>query len=203
MTLTQKINGVRKMKPTPHHKTAYKTNASEQSWLARHRDLFIQLAEEVGFEVGVGSRELRLTHDIGNFTVLFHWDREWSTIEMYGRCVEDTTRTYHHWRGDAKSKSHNDAHLGNWFLKNVREDWIESNMPPMEQIGPRDEIVFTSTPTGGGQRTRAKVIERGGKWGNNYFKVELLEERGVRKIKPVGSVVEVHYDCIVHYKHNS
>lgn len=198
--LTQKIKGVRKMRPTPHHKTAYKTNASFKSWYNRHRNLFIQLANELGFEVVPEHRRLKLKHDIGTFAVCFHWDREHSTIEVYGHHVDETIHTFRHWRGEGKPKSHNDAHLGNWFLKLVREDWIESRKPEKDIIGAGDIIVFSGSPTGGGQKTRAKVIDRGGSWGNNYFTVELLEERGVRKIMPVGTVMEVHYDNIISYK---
>ena len=129
--LTQKINGVRKMLPTPHHKTSYK--ASSKSWYIRHRVLFIQLAQEVGFKVIPGDHQLHLKHDIGTFCVAFQWEGESSTIQMYGHYVDETIHTYRHWRGKDKPKSHNDAHLGNWFLKLVREDWIESRKPEDER----------------------------------------------------------------------
>ena len=207
MTLTQKINGVRKMIPTPHHKTAYKTKGSRQSWYDRHEKLFTEIAEEIGFEV---SRE---THDeitgvfltlkkkgFGNFQLTLRWARDGaSTVHLYGNCTDETVYPYQTWRGYKKPRSHNDAHLGNWFLKLVRLDWIADNRPNKSQIKIGDEIVFSGTPAGGGQRTRAKVRGYGGEWGRNYFKVELLEERGVKKIKRVGTMMEVHYDCIIHH----
>ncbi len=208
MTLTQKISGVRKMKPTPHHKTAYKTKGSMQSWYDRHTKLFTDLAEEIGFEVSrqhytskqADVRLLLRKSGFGDFTLTLKWAKNGlSTVRLYGNCTDSTVYPYQTWRGYEKPQSHNDAHLGNWFLKLVRLDWIESNRPNKNQIKVGDEIVFSGTPAGGGQRTRAKVRGYGGEWGRNYFKVELLEERGVKKIKRVGTMMEVHYDCIIHH----
>ena len=208
MTLTQKVNGVRKMNPTPHHKTAYKTKGSMQSWYDRHTKLFTELAEEIGFEVSrqhyaskqVDVRLLLRKEGFGNFNLTLTWAKNGlSTVRLYGNCTDSTVYPYQTWRGWNKPQSHNDAHLGNWFLKLVRMDWIEDNRPNKTQIKVGDEIVFSGTPAGGGQRTRAKVRGYGGAWGRNYFKVELLEERGVKKIKPVGTMVEVHYNCIIHH----
>lgn len=206
MTLTQKINGVRKMKPTPHHKTAYKTNASEQSWYDRHTKLFTELAEEIGFDVLVESvfTSTMLTlkkKGFGDFTLTLSWSKNGlSTVRLYGNCTDSTVYPYQTWRGHEKPESHNDAHLGNWFLKLVRLDWVADNRPNIHQIQVGDEIVFSGTPAGGGQRTRGKIVGYGGAWGRSYFKVELLEERGVKKIKRVGTVMEVHYNCIIHHE---
>ena len=207
MTLTQKINGVRKMIPTPHHKTAYKTKGSEKSWYDRHTKLFTDLAEEIGFEVAskwIGSGmhlSLYPVHEgFGNFTLTLKWAKNGeSTVRLYGNCTDDTIYPYQTWRGYEKPQSHNDAHLGNWFLKLVRLDWIADNRPNKSQIKIGDEIVFSGTPAGGGQRTRAKIIGIGGEWGRNYYKVELLEDRGVKKIKRVGTIMEVHYNCIIRH----
>lgn len=209
LKLTQKINGVRKMIPTPHHKTAYKTKGSSQSWYDRHIKLFTELAEEIGFEV-INNECVYLRNEkamlilrksgFGDFTLTLTWAKNGlSTVRLYGNCTDSTVYPYQTWRGYEKPQSHNDAHLGNWFLKLVRLDWIESNRPNKSQIKVGDEIVFSGTPAGGGQRTRAKVIGYGGTWGRNYYKVELLEERGVKKIKPVGYKLEVHYNCIIHH----
>lgn len=209
MTLTQKVNGVRKMKPTPHHKTAYKTKGSKQSWYDRHTKLFTDLAEEIGFEVtcgivlnGDGRKNLTFKKKgFGEFYLKLEWARGgMSTVRLYGNCTDEEVYTYQTWRGHDKPESHNDAHLGNWFLKAIRRDWVEDNRPNKSEIKYGDEIVFSGNPSGGGQRTRAKVRGFGGSWGRNYFKVELLEERGVKKIKPIGTVVEVHYDCIISVK---
>ena len=206
MTLTQKINGVRKMKPTPHHKTAYKTKGSRQSWYDRHTKLFTELAEEIGFDVLVesvftGTMLTLKKKGFGDFTLTLSWSKNGlSTVRLYGNCTDSTVYPYQTWRGHEKPESHNDAHLGNWFLKLVRLDWVADNRPNIHQIKVGDEIVFSGTPAGGGQRTRGKIVGYGGAWGRSYFKVELLEERGVRKIKPVGTVMEVHYDCIVHHE---
>jgi hypothetical protein len=212
MTLTQKINGVRKMIPTPHHKTAYKTKGSMQSWYDRHIKLFTDLAEEIGFKV-IPKPAIELSGEVdlllrkegfGNFTITLTWAKNGdSTVRLYGNCTDHTVYPYQTWRGHDKPQSHNDAHLGNWFLKLVRLDWVSDNRPNKYQIKIGDEIVFSGTPGGGGQRTRAKVIGAGGAGGRNYYRVELLEERGVKKIKRVGSMVEVHYDCIVHHKGNT
>lgn len=208
MTLTQKINGVRKMIPTPHHKTAYKTKGSRQSWYDRHTKLFTDLAEEIGFEVicgivlnGDGRRQLTLKKKgFGDFFLKLEWAKNgMSTVRLYGNCTDETVYPYATWRGHDKPESHNDAHLGNWFLKLVRLDWIADNRPNKSQIKIGDEIVFSGTPAGGGQRTRAKVAGFGGAWGRNYYKVELLEDRGVKKIKSVGTMMEVHYNCIIHH----
>ena len=212
MALTQKINRVRKMIPTPHHKTAYKTKGSEQSWYDRHTKLFTDLAEEIGFSVSrqhytstqVDVILLLRKEGFGKFNLTLTWAKNGlSTVRLYGNCTDSTVYPYQTWRGYEKPQSHNDAHLGNWFLKLVRLDWIADNRPNKSQIKIGDEIVFSGTPAGGGQRTRAKIIGFGGAWGRNYYKVELLEERGVKKIKPVGAIVEVHYDCIVHHKGNT
>lgn len=210
MALTQKVNGVRKMIPTPHHKTAYKTKGSRQSWYDRHSKLFTELAEEIGFEVipkPASSGEVGLLlrkSGFGDFQLTLTWDQNGeSTVRLYGNCTDDTIYPYRNWRGWEKPRSHNDAHLGNWFLKLVRLDWIADNRTNKSEIKVGDEIVFSGTPGGGGQRTRAKVIGAGGAWGRNYFKVSLLEERGVKKIKPVGTVMEVHYDCIIHHENNT
>ena len=208
MTLTQKVNGVRKMIPTPHHKTAYKTKGSEQSWYDRHIKLFTELAEEIGFEVlydGYLRNEKAMLilrkSGFGNFTLTLQWAKDGaSTVHLFGNCTDETVYTYQTWRGWNKPQSHNDAHLGNWFLKLVRLDWVADNRPNIHQIKVGDEVVFSGTPGGGGQRTRAKVAGYGGAWGRSYFKVELLEERGVKKIKRVGTMMEVHYNCIIHHK---
>ena len=206
MTLTQKINGIRKMIPTPHHKTAYKTKGSMQSWYDRHTKLFTNLAQEIGFEVisnPIKSRsgEVDLTlrkEGFGEFYLTLKWAKNGlSTVRLYGNCTDDTVYPYQTWRGYKKPESHNDAHLGNWFLKLIRNDWIEDNRPPIGHIKIGSEIIFSDDPTGGGQRTRAKILSRGGAWGRSYFQVELLEERGVRKIKPVGYKMEVHYEGII------
>ena len=212
MTLTQKINGVRKMIPTPHHKTAYKTKGSMQSWYDRHIKLFTDLAEEIGFKV-IPKPAIELSGEVdlvlrkegfGDFFLTLTWAKDGaSTVSLYGNCTNSITYPYQTWRGHDKPQSHNDAHLGNWFLKLVRLDWVSDNRPNKNEIKLGDEIVFSGTPAGGGQRTRAKVIGAGGAWGRNYYRVELLEERGVKKIKRVGSMVEVHYDCIVHHKGNT
>mgnify|MGYP004178706283 CR=1 FL=1 len=211
MALTQKINGVRKMIPTPHHKTAYKTKGSKQSWYDRHIKLFTELAEEIGFEVlydGYIRWEKAMLilrkSGFGDFTLTLTWAKNgMSTVHLYGNCTDETVYPYATWRGHDKPESHNDAHLGNWFLKLVRLDWIADNRPNKSQIKIGDEIVFSGTPAGGGQRTRAKVAGFGGAWGRNYYKVELLEDRGVKKIKRVGTMVEVHYDCIIHHTSKS
>lgn len=209
MTLTQKVNGVRKMKPTPHHKTAYKTKGSRQSWYDRHTKLFTELAEEIGFEVAQTNRYVNdekvvlvlRKSGFGDFQLTLTWDQNGeSFIRLYGNCTDETVYPYQNWRGGEKPRSHNDAHLGNWFLKLVRLDWIADNRPNKSEIKVGDEIVFSGTPGGGGQRTRAKVIGAGGAWGRNYYRVELLEERGVKKIKPVGTKMEVHYKCIIHHE---
>ena len=208
MKLTQKVNGVRKMIPTPHHKTAYKTKGSRQSWYDRHTKLFTDLAEEIGFTVSrqhytstqVDVILLLRKEGFGDFNLTLRWAKNgMSTVRLYGNCTDSTVCPYQTWRGSLKPQSHNDAHLGNWFLKLVRLDWIESNRPNKSQIKVGDEIVFSGTPAGGGQRTRAKVAGFGGAWGRNYYKVELLEDRGVKKIKRVGTMMEVHYNCIIHH----
>ena len=209
MTLTQKINGVRKMIPTPHHKTAYKTKGSRQSWYDRHIKLFTELAEEIGFEVAQTNRYPKREQAVlvlrksgfGDFTLTLTWDQNGqSTVRLYGNCTDETVYPYATWRGHDKPESHNDAHLGNWFLKEIRRDWVEDNRPPIGHIKIGSEIVFSGNPSGGGQRTRAKVVGRGGSWGRKYFRVRLLEQRGVKKIKPIGTLVEVHYDCIFSVK---
>ena len=207
MTLTKKVNGVRKMKPTPHHKTAYKTKGSRQSWYDRHTKLFTDLAEEIGFEVILllnGPDEVGLNlkkKGFGDFFLKLEWVRGgMSTVRLYGNCTDETVYPYATWRGHDKPESHNDAHLGNWFLKEIRRDWVEDNRPPIGHIKIGSEIVFSGNPSGGGQRTRAKVVGRGGSWGRKYFRVRLLEQRGVKKIKPIGTLVEVHYDCIFSVK---
>ncbi len=207
MTLTKKVNGVRKMKPTPHHKTAYKTKGSRQSWYDRHTKLFTDLAEEIGFEVILllnGPDEVGLNlkkKGFGDFFLKLEWARGgMSTVRLYGNCTDETVYPYATWRGHDKPESHNDAHLGNWFLKEIRRDWVEDNRPPIGHIKIGSEIVFSGNPSGGGQRTRAKVVGRGGSWGRKYFRVRLLEQRGVKKIKPIGTLVEVHYDCIFSVK---
>ena len=194
------------MLPTPHHKTAYKTKGSEQSWCDRHIKLFNDLAEEIGFEVEcqallTGPVLTLKKEGFGDFTLTLRWAKNgMSTVRLYGNCTDKIVYPYQTWRGHEKPQSHNDAHLGNWFLKLVRSDWITDNRPSKSQIKIGDQIVFSGTPAGGGQRTRAQIIGFGGSWGRNYYKVELLEERGVKKIKPVGSVVEVHYNCIIHHE---
>lgn len=213
MTLTQKINGVRKMIPTSHHKTAYKTKGSEQSWYDRHTKLFTNIAEEIGFEVSKETGTLSsFTGTIlnikksgfGNFKLTLRWAKGGSsTVRLYGNCTDEEVYTYQTWRGYEKPQSHNDAHLGNWFLKLVRSDWIADNRPNKDEIKLGDEIVFSGTPAGGGQRTRAKVVGYGGAWGRSYFKVSLLEERGVKKIKPIGTMIEVHYNYIIHHESNT
>ena len=209
LKLTQKVNGVRKMIPTPHHKTAYKTKGSEQSWYDRHTKLFTDLAEEIGFEVSrqhyasqqVDVRLLLRKEGFGNFNLTLRWAKDGaSTVRLYGNCTNSTVSPYQTWRGYEKPMSHNDAHLGNWFLKTIRKDWIEDKRPNKSQIRLGDEIVFSGKPSGGGQRTRAKIIGFGGEWGRNYPKVELLEERGVKKIKPIGTMMEIHYNCIIHHE---
>ena len=208
MALTQKVNGVRKMIPTPHHKTAYKTKGSRLSWYDRHISLFTDLAEEIGFEVAHTKRYVNDTKVIlvlrksgfGDFQLTLTWAKNgMSKVRLYGNCTDDTKYPYRYWRGNGKPQSHNDAHLGNWFLKLVRLDWIADNRPNKSQIKIGDEIVFSGTPAGGGQRTRAKIIGVGGEWGRNYYKVKLLEDRGVKKIKRVGTMMEVHYNCIIHH----
>ena len=208
MTLTQKVNGVRKMNPTPHHKTAYKTKGSRQSWYDRHIKLFTELAGEIGFEVAQTTRLFDGTKAVlvlrksgfGDFTLTLTWAKNGqSTVRLYGNCTDEEVYTYQTWRGWYKPESHNDAHLGNWFLKLVRLDWIADNRPNIMSIKIGDEVVFSGTPAGGGQRTRAKVVGYGGAWGRSYFKVELLEDRGVKKIKRVGTMMEVHYNCIIHH----
>ncbi len=199
------------MIPTPHHKTAYKTKGSKQSWYDRHIKLFTELAEEIGFEVlydGYIRWEKAMLilrkSGFGDFTLTLTWAKNgMSTVHLYGNCTDETVYPYATWRGHDKPESHNDAHLGNWFLKLVRLDWIADNRPNKSQIKIGDEIVFSGTPAGGGQRTRAKVAGFGGAWGRNYYKVELLEDRGVKKIKRVGTMVEVHYDCIIHHTSKS
>ena len=155
------------------------------------------------FEVnGDGEVELTLKKKgFGEFYLKLEWARGgMSTVQLYGNCTDEEVYTYQTWRGHNKPESHNDAHLGNWFLKAIRRDWVEDNRPPIGHIKIGSEIVFSGNPSGGGQRTRAKVIGRGGSWGRKYFKVKLLEERGVKKIKPIGTIVEVHYDCIFSVK---
>ena len=210
MTLTQKVNGVRKMIPTPHHKTAYKTKGSEQSWYDRHEKLFTELAEEIGFEVAQTNRYVNdekvvlvlRKSGFGDFTLTLTWDQNGeSFIRLYGNCTD--RRSTLRKRGWKKPRSHNDAHLGNWFLKLVRLDWIADNRPNKSEIKYGDEIVFSGTPGGGGQRTRAKIRGFGGSWGRNYYKVELLVVRGVKNITPGGRVMDVHYNCNIHHESKS
>ena len=209
MTLTQKINGVRKMIPTPHHKTAYKSKSSAKSWMDRHQTLFTQLGKELGFDV-VEDREsvfktvlLLRKAGFGEFQVTLRWWKDGnSDVQVQGDCTNETVDTYWYWR-EGKPKSHNDAKLGNWFIKLVRQDWVESNRPNIGMIKAGDEIVFSRDPSGGGQRTKAKILGRGGKWGRSYFKTVLLEERGVKKVWPIGTKMEVHYEHIIHHTSKS
>ena len=137
MTLTQKVNGVRKMIPTPQ-KTAYKTKGSEQSWYDRHEKLFTELAEEIGFEVAQTNRYVNdekvvlvlRKSGFGDFTLTLTWDQNGeSFIRLYGNCTDETVYPYQTWRGWKKPRSHNDAHLGNWFLKLVRLDGSQTTDP--------------------------------------------------------------------------
>ena len=98
MTLTQKVNGVRKMKPTPHHKTAYKTKGSRQSWYDRHTKLFTELAEEIGFEVAQTNRYVNdekvvlvlRKSGFGDFQLTLTWDQNGeSFIRLYGNCTDE------------------------------------------------------------------------------------------------------------------
>ena len=207
MTLTKKINGVRKMIPTPHHKTGYLSKPTAKSWMIRHRTLFTELGKELGFEVTKEKRSddikcilILRKEGFGEFRVKLQWSKNgFSDVHVYGNCTSAKTETFNFWR-EGKPQSHNDARLGNWFIKLIRQDWIESNRPNIGTIKSGDEIVFSNDPSGGGQRTRAKVLSRGGEYGLKYFKVALLEERGVKKIHPVGTVMEVHYENLISVK---
>ena len=176
-------------------------------------NFFINIAEEIGFEVSketgtlssfIGTILNIKKSGFGNFKLTLRWAKGGSsTVRLYGNCTDEEVYTYQTWRGYEKPQSHNDAHLGNWFLKLVRSDWIADDRPNKDEIKLGDEIVFSGTPAGGGQRTRAKVVGYGGAWGRSYFKVSLLEERGVKKIKPIGTMIEVHYNYIIHHESNT
>ena len=201
MPLTRKLNGTLKMVPTPHHKTAYKSKSSKQSWLTRHKNLFTQLGEEMGFTVReLTDVNIMLEHeDLGNFELIFAWDGEDSKVRVESFHNSTYFSTYQFYRAN-KPRSHNDAQLGNAFIRLVRKNWVERTKPALVYIEVGDEILFSSDPAGAGQRTRAEVIGKGGEYGRNYLRIKTLEPRGVRKIRPAGTVWEVHYENIISVK---
>ena len=122
------------MKPTPHHKTAYKTKGSMQSWYMRHTKLFTDLAEELGFEVIALVTQTHVVQcslrkeGFGDFIISLMWDQDgMSTVRLVSNCTDSTVCPYQTW--SSRGKTHNDADLGNWFLKTIRKDWVETNRP--------------------------------------------------------------------------
>lgn len=202
MPLTRKLNGTLKMVPTPHHKTAYKSKSSEQSWLTRHKNLFTQLGQEMGFTVKeLTDVNIMLEHEaLGNFELVFSWSYENPNVRVLSLHNSQILYTFTQWRGSGKPRSHNDGQLGNQFIKIVRKNWVERTKPPLNLIEVGDEVVFSSDPSGAGQHTRAEVIGKGGEGGRKCLRVKTLEPRGVRKIRPAGTVWEIHYENIISVK---
>ena len=210
---THKVNGVLKMVPTPHHKTAYRSRSTCYTWYKRHFELFCKIGEDMGFTLSrhgadiinkpedlVGFYLQLESFQLGVFKVEFNWAPNGASwVRVVGSHTDETHNTYFHWR-EGKPASHNDGRLGNWFIKLVRLNWVKKNRPSMYKIKIGSEITFSGDPSGSGQKTRAKVLGKGGEWGKNYLKVELLEERGVRSVLPVGAKMEVHYENIIYVK---
>ena len=207
MAVTQVVKGKRKCIPTPHHKTQYKSAYSHASWKARYEQYLTYVLAEVGYESvqeappepskGEHETSSHFHHPtMGNLTIIFdHLHR--SLVVQLGGLESDSLQTYRRWRGWDKPLSNNNACVGNWLLDTLREFWVKRNVN-VSTLSKGDIISFRNNGSkGSGQVTKATVIGRGGAWGRNYFRVTLLEDRGVKKITPAGTEMEVHKDCII------
>ena len=178
------------MYPTPHHKTAYVS--SPASWLKRHMDLFKEVGKELGFECTAFADIISFSHskmDL-DFQVFFY--DKMRIIKVIGNFIEGEINTYKKWRGEDKPASHNDGKLGNWFILLIRKAWVDKNRPKRWELSLGDEILFSSNPASGAERTRA-IIDWVDTPSNNFLVVS-QEQRGVN---PPFTEISIKYEHII------
>lgn len=132
--------GERRCRPTPHHKTQYKTTPDK--WRARFSAYLEGLLHELGYQVSLQEGRLHAVDnrddEMKDITLTLnpapHGEAggtiELSRADLLGSVQSmGSFQTWGRWRGYLKQPSHQNSAVGNQILASLRGVWQQDNYP--------------------------------------------------------------------------